>query len=111
MGGILKFKHLAASPQCTDVKNGVASVLRSSVIRSMQLGGAPMRVDFGVFAVLMDVVVETLSAGRVGGDDEVGAVRTKVGEDDRRLIVALEQFEHVDCEHLIEIGSPDRSVA
>ena len=63
-----------------------------------------------MFAVLADIVVEVVAAGRVGGDDEIGFVGTAVGEHDGRLVVALEQIEHLGRQRAVEVGSPDRAV-
>ena len=113
MGGLLKLEHLAPRSDCADVKNGVARMLRRRVIRLESISaGSPSRVDFGVLAVLTDVVVEAVSPGRVGGDDEIRAsseprsVKTTAGWSWLRNRSSTSAESDV-----VEIGSPDRAVA
>ena len=93
--GLLKSEHLGSRSDRADMKNRVTGMLRWSVISAICHRRLPLRVDLGMFAVLADVVVETIDASWIRGDDEIGEVETTVGEDNSRLAQATEQFENL----------------
>jgi malate dehydrogenase (oxaloacetate-decarboxylating) len=93
------------------VKKRIAFALGPTVLACERLLGSPSLVDLGVFAVLANVVVEVVPPGRESGDDEIGFVRTAVGENDSRLTAALKQVEHFGRERSVKVGSPDRAAA
>ena len=68
----------------------------------------PARVDLGVLAVLIEVIVEERPAGPGRLDQEVAPLGRAVGERDGGLVVNPEELEDFGEDSGVEVRSPER---